>query len=33
LDTKDWLIQNLKEEWLENRAVKVETVNKIDKEY
>ncbi|RCW58720.1 MULTISPECIES: citrate/2-methylcitrate synthase [Halanaerobium] len=33
METKDWLIKDLKENWLEDRAKKVEKVNKIDKEY
>ncbi len=33
METKDWLIRDLKENWLEERAEKVEKVNKIDKEY
>ncbi|TDO92048.1 citrate synthase [Halanaerobium saccharolyticum] len=33
VETKDWLIRDLKENWLENRAEKVKRVNKIDKEY
>ncbi|RAK05036.1 citrate synthase [Halanaerobium saccharolyticum] len=33
METKDWLIRDLKENWLEDRAEKVERVNKIDKEY
>lgn len=33
MDTKDWLIRDLKEDWLEERAVRVEKVNKIDKDY
>jgi citrate synthase len=33
VETKDWLIKDLKENWLEDRAKKVEKVNKIDKEY
>jgi citrate synthase len=33
VETKDWLIRDLKENWLEERAEKVEKVNKIDKEY
>ncbi|WP_133514783.1 citrate/2-methylcitrate synthase [Halanaerobium saccharolyticum] len=33
METKDWLIRDLKENWLENRAEKVKRVNKIDKEY
>jgi hypothetical protein len=31
MNTKDWLIQDLKEDWLEDRAVKAEKNNKIDK--
>ncbi|MGP3777514.1 citrate/2-methylcitrate synthase [Halanaerobium saccharolyticum] len=33
METKDWLIRDLKDNWLEDRAAKVERVNKIDKEY
>jgi len=33
VETKDWLIKDLKDNWLEDRAAKVERVNKIDKEY
>jgi len=33
VETKDWLIKDVKENWLEDRAKKVEKVNKIDKEY
>jgi citrate synthase len=33
VDTKDWLIRDLKEDWLEERAVRVEEVNKIGKNY
>ena len=33
METKDWLIKDLKDNWLEDRAQKVEQVNKIDKEY
>ena len=33
METKDWLIKDLKDNWLEDRAAKVERVNKIDKEY
>lgn len=33
VETKDWLIKDLKDNWLEDRAQKVEQVNKIDKEY
>ena len=33
MDTKDWLIRDLKEDWLEERAGRVEKVNKIDKDY
>jgi citrate synthase len=33
VETKDWLIRDLKDNWLEDRAAKVERVNKIDKEY
>lgn len=33
METKDWLIKNLKDSWLEERAEKVEQVNRIDKEY
>ncbi|TDX45497.1 citrate synthase [Halanaerobium congolense] len=33
MNTKDWLIQDLKEDWLEDRAVKAEKNNKIDKEF
>ncbi|CCU81179.1 Citrate synthase (si) [Halanaerobium saccharolyticum subsp. saccharolyticum DSM 6643] len=33
MDTKDWLIRDLKEDWLEERAVRVEEVNKIGKKY
>ena len=33
VETKDWLIKDLKDNWLEDRAEKVEKVNKIDKEY
>ena len=33
MDTKDWLIRDLKEDWLEERAVRVEKVNKIGKNY
>ena len=33
MDTKDWLIRDLKEDWLEERASRVEKVNKIDKDY
>ena len=33
METKDWLIKDLKENWFEERAARVESVNKIDKEY
>ncbi len=33
MNTKNWLIKNLKDDWLKERAVRVEKVNKIDKEY
>ena len=33
METKDWLIKDVKENWLEDRAKKVEKGNKIDKEY
>jgi citrate synthase len=33
VETKDWLIKDLKENWFEERAARVESVNKIDKEY
>ena len=33
METKDWLIKDLKENWLKNRAEKVGDVNKIDEEY
>lgn len=33
METKDWLIKDLKDNWLEVRAKKVTQVNKIDKEY
>lgn len=33
METKDWLIRDLKEDWLEDRAKKVAEVNTIDKEY
>lgn len=33
MDTKDWLIRDLKKNWVQDRAVKVEKVNKIDKEF
>jgi len=33
VETKDWLIKDLKDSWLEERAEKVEQVNRIDKEY
>jgi citrate synthase len=33
VETKDWLIKDLKDNWLEVRAKKVTQVNKIDKEY
>ena len=33
METKDWLIKDLKDSWLEERAEKVEQVNRIDKEY
>jgi len=29
VETKDWLIRDLKENWLEERAEKVEKVNKL----
>ncbi len=33
METKEWLIKDLKENWFEDRARRVERVNKIDKEY
>lgn len=33
MDTKDWLIRDSKEDWLDNKTVKVEKVNKIDNNY
>ena len=33
METKDWLIRDLKEDWLEQRAEIAEEVNKIDQEY
>jgi len=33
VETKDWLIKDLNDNWFEERAARVESVNKIDKEY